>query len=1216
MAENATQRLLEIVLRVRTQGTRQLNQLRSAVTNLNTSLTSTQGNLTEVNQASNNTSRVTTALAGSLNGVASSTTTANRSLTSLTSRTNTARGGLRDMSDSLEDLRNNFVRLALVGTAVIFPIKQAMEFETSMADVRKVVDGLEAPQALQEMRNQLLGLSRVIPESASGLATIAASGGRLGVAKKDIAEFTESVSKIALALDMTAEQAGDSMAKLANVMDIPIGEIQKFGDVVNTLADNTASKGPEILEVLNRVGATSKNFGMAKEEMAGLAAAMLSLGMAPERVATGLNYMLPKLQTATKLPEKAQAAFRGMGLSAVDLEKKIRDNATGGLTVFLEMLKKLPKEAQTAAAIDIFGTEHQAKILTLVGSLDKYKAALKLSTEETKTAGSIQREFEIRSSTTANQLKLFVNRINELAIRIGSVLLPAVNALLTGFTAILDGAVTLAQEFPVLTTAITVFGASLAAVRVASFVSGLMGVGSAAAIAAPAVGSLAGVTTSLGAAATATAVPAMTALASAMTTVGAMAVLGIGTLGGALAAASGPLLAVGAAVAAVSVALGVYDANLAGVARGLSEEATAHSKSAKAYQDKVIKLKELKAALIVAGEGSAQQTELQKELAQILPNATTQIDKQGNSIAKLGNGLDSNKSRLEAFIDAQERLESVATGAALKKSVSSLVAFRQGIVDSEAKTRSYQAVVKTLGLDGIITFKGISEETKKLNEEQVQQQAASKKAMENFIKLAGGIQQATVRVKVLIKSLRDSDKVLEANQLASVFTAVREQIAVAKTDIGSLSKAFKNTVRTSIESGSTLGAFIQTMKKDPLFTREQELQAKKYWGTIEGGAIAVKNKMVDITKQFQIFADQPLDFKNFEQLPKDLKRVEVAIAGVVKNLDFSKAMDLRAFTKTFEGLIPQITLAGGKVSKGLMAGFSGKTLTELTTFKTEFKKTFEDGLISQEAYNQVALTLTAALSAIEEKNKAVAKTAAEIATEYEATFNSTIQKSKNVAEDLGKAFESAFADSDFNTQAFTLAFDNIYEVAKSKGVDISTILTESLESVPASKLTALQGHASQAYGTILEDLKAKFGEVEGTAKAEATTTGQLMASLLERSMKNLNLSSKSKKELEEIVDFLKRVELSLKANGLYLFGWANSWNRSDIAEPRWHRLLKEKGIRDYEQTDLPFSFYGIREQTSLVEEAGLSVVQASNSYEYGMPYVEENPGLILIVKTR
>ena len=102
----------------------------------------------------------------------------------------------------------------------------------------------------------------------------------------------------------------------------------------------------------------------------------------------------------------------------------------------------------------------------------------------------------------------------------------------------------------------------------------------------------------------------------------------------------------------------------------------------------------------------------------------------------------------------------------------------------------------------------------------------------------------------------------------------------------------------------------------------------------------------------------------------------------------------------------------------------------------------------------------------------------------------------------------------------------------------------------------------------------------------------------------------------EIVDFLKRVELSLKANGLYLFGWANSWNRSDIAEPRWHRLLKEKGIRDYEQTDLPFSFYGIREQTSLVEEAGLSVVQASNSYEYGMPYVEENPGLILIVKTR
>ena len=88
----------------------------------------------------------------------------------------------------------------------------AVKFESSMADVRKVVD-FDSPEQFKQMGKDILDLSTRIPMAAEGLAQIVAAGGQSGIDRDELLGFAESAAKMGVAFDITAEQAGDMMAK-------------------------------------------------------------------------------------------------------------------------------------------------------------------------------------------------------------------------------------------------------------------------------------------------------------------------------------------------------------------------------------------------------------------------------------------------------------------------------------------------------------------------------------------------------------------------------------------------------------------------------------------------------------------------------------------------------------------------------------------------------------------------------------------------------------------------------------------------------------------------------------------------------------------------------------------------------------------------------------------------------------------------------------------
>ena len=372
--------------------------------------------------------------------------------------------------DRRRALKDEFWGAAGAVAGVAFPVKLAVEFESAMADVKKVVD-FDTPKQFKEMEQDILRLTRTIPMAGTELAKITASGGQLGVARKDLPKFTETIAKMSVAFDMAADQAGDSMAKLANVYQIPIDQIGKLGDAVNHLSNSSPAKAGDIINTLGRVGGVAKQFGLTEIQTTSLSNAFISLGKTPEIAGTAINGMLTKLMTADKQGAKFQQALKNMGMESKDLKKAIKENGEQALMDFLKQVGKLPKENQMGALVDLFGLEYADDVAVLVGGLETYKKSideLKKTSKDGKPAfiGSMDKEFAARSATTANNWQIFKNSLTEIGITAGSVLLPALNQLMTTIRPIINSFADWASKNPDVVSALVHLAAGFAALKV------------------------------------------------------------------------------------------------------------------------------------------------------------------------------------------------------------------------------------------------------------------------------------------------------------------------------------------------------------------------------------------------------------------------------------------------------------------------------------------------------------------------------------------------------------------------------------------------------------------------------------------------------------------------------------------------------------------------------------------------------------------------------
>lgn len=306
-----------------------------------------------------------------------------------------------------------------VKSAISGPVQASMKMEDAMADLAKVSDF--TPEGLERMKRELERMSLMIPMSADGLAQIAAAAAGAGVAQKDLLGFTEQAAKMAVAFDMTAEQAGTMMSKWQSGMKLSVQETYALADAVNGLSNNNAALASQIGDAIQRYGALGKVAGLSEKQTAALATSLIASGASSETAATGMKAFMGTLAKGAQLSDKQQAAFANIGIGDVkQLQKDLQKDAPGAILRVLDGLKKnIPEDKRTMYLNVLFGETGSEAIGPLLQNIEALRGNFDLVGDATKTAGSMEKEFAARAATTSNSLQLLKNSADFVARSFG-----------------------------------------------------------------------------------------------------------------------------------------------------------------------------------------------------------------------------------------------------------------------------------------------------------------------------------------------------------------------------------------------------------------------------------------------------------------------------------------------------------------------------------------------------------------------------------------------------------------------------------------------------------------------------------------------------------------------------------------------------------------------------------------------------------------------------
>lgn len=174
---------------------------------------------------------------------------------------------------------------------------------------------------------------------------------------------------------MSAGQAGESLAKLKAQLGLTVAETGDMADAINHLSNNMASKAPEIVDYMLRVGKFAEMGGFHRDQIAAIGSAMISAGAEADKAGTAMMNVVRKM-TIGGFAKKAQAdAAKVLGLDLPTIAKQMQKDAPKALKTVLKAITKQPKYNQVALLSQFFGDEARA-FAPLVGNIGLLDEAL------------------------------------------------------------------------------------------------------------------------------------------------------------------------------------------------------------------------------------------------------------------------------------------------------------------------------------------------------------------------------------------------------------------------------------------------------------------------------------------------------------------------------------------------------------------------------------------------------------------------------------------------------------------------------------------------------------------------------------------------------------------------------------------------------------------------------------------------------------------------
>ncbi|MCO7317798.1 phage tail tape measure protein [Riemerella anatipestifer] len=326
-------------------------------------------------------------------------------LEKINSRMGELKQGAQSAGVFINSLADKFNRYSGMATAVLatfagiaISIQSTIDLNNKLSDAQTAVaktTGMtdEAVKELTKSFNEFDTRT-----SKLDLLKIAEVGGRLGVPKEQIKDFTREVDKAYVALGDSfsggVEQVANKIGKIKGLFketkDLDMATaINQIGSSLNELGASGAASEANIAEFATRVGALPGKLKPTVAEAMALGAAFEENGIDAERSATAYSNFVRRAAQDT------QGFAEVMNLPIAKVKELINTNPTEFFLKFSEGMRGLDA-TQVAAILDKLKLNDQY-LTSIVGAAgdntDKFRNSIELSNQALQEATSLQEEF-------------------------------------------------------------------------------------------------------------------------------------------------------------------------------------------------------------------------------------------------------------------------------------------------------------------------------------------------------------------------------------------------------------------------------------------------------------------------------------------------------------------------------------------------------------------------------------------------------------------------------------------------------------------------------------------------------------------------------------------------------------------------------------------------------------------------------------------------------
>jgi len=347
--------------------------------------------------------------------------------------TRDAEGASNRIGDTLS--RGSTIAGAGIVGALALATREGIKFESSFTGVRKTVDATEAQFA--ELEKQIRAMAsgpNAIPISVHELNAIAEAAGQLGVQTKSISTFTRTIADLSRTTNLSSSEAADSLARLANITQLPHTEFDRLGSTLTDLGNRFASTEKEIVAMALRIAGAGHQVGMTEAEILAFANTLASVGVKAEAGGSAISRVFIAIDKAARGGGKELDNFSAVaGSSAARFKQAYQQDAAGAIRAFIEGLGRIKQSGG-----DVFGVLEKLglneirvrdALLRTAGAGDLLARSLDVGKKAWQDNSALTIEAQQRYKTMESQLLLLRNDVVDLAIDASKTLLPALRSL-------------------------------------------------------------------------------------------------------------------------------------------------------------------------------------------------------------------------------------------------------------------------------------------------------------------------------------------------------------------------------------------------------------------------------------------------------------------------------------------------------------------------------------------------------------------------------------------------------------------------------------------------------------------------------------------------------------------------------------------------------------------------------------------------------------------